>query len=412
MASLNRDCFCIAVEPAKMREVVETALGDHGLSVALADSHPHLFAALPVYLSQEHIGQVERVVAAVHEVVALAAFQSSVLRWAPEIARFDPHSPGGLLGLDFHLAASGPKLIEINTNPGGVLLNALLGQALRSCMPDVVRPPARAIEAEQCVLQVMLDEWRSQRGAEPLAFVAIVDEAPEAQYLYPEFLLFRQLFIRNGIHAAICDPRELTRDGGRLLLGGRAIDMVYNRLTDFPLAQPGHEAIRTAYLAGEVVVSPHPRAHALYADKRNLVLLGDRALLAQAGASHAAMEILPAAVPRTVVVNADNRDAMWDHRREWFFKPAAGFGSKASYRGDKLTRRVWGEIASGTYVAQETVAPSARHVGVDSAPLKTDIRCYAYQGHALLYAARRYRGQTTNFRTPGGGFAPVLTCAA
>jgi hypothetical protein len=27
----------------------------------------------------------------------------------------------------------------------------------------------------------------------------------------------------------------------------------------------------------------------------------------------------------------------------------------------------------------------------------------------LLCAARRYQGQTTNFRTPGGGFAPVLT---
>jgi hypothetical protein len=26
----------------------------------------------------------------------------------------------------------------------------------------------------------------------------------------------------------------------------------------------------------------------------------------------------------------------------------------------------------------------------------------------LLAAARLYRGQTTNFRTPGGGFAPVF----
>jgi len=41
--------------------------------------------------------------------------------------------------------------------------------------------------------------------------------------------------------------------------------------------------------------------------------------------------------------------------------------------------------------------------------LKIDIRCYAYAGRALLYAARAYHGQTTNFRTPGGGFAPVLT---
>jgi len=33
---------------------------------------------------------------------------------------------------------------------------------------------------------------------------------------------------------------------------------------------------------------------------------------------------------------------------------------------------------------------------------------YTYQGAALLTAARIYQGQTTNFRTPGGGFAPVF----
>jgi hypothetical protein len=40
--------------------------------------------------------------------------------------------------------------------------------------------------------------------------------------------------------------------------------------------------------------------------------------------------------------------------------------------------------------------------------LKVDLRNYAYQGRVLLRAARLYQGQTTNFRTPGGGFAPVF----
>jgi hypothetical protein len=40
--------------------------------------------------------------------------------------------------------------------------------------------------------------------------------------------------------------------------------------------------------------------------------------------------------------------------------------------------------------------------------LKVDVRLYTYRGELLLAAARLYRGQTTNFRTPGGGFAPVL----
>jgi len=38
---------------------------------------------------------------------------------------------------------------------------------------------------------------------------------------------------------------------------------------------------------------------------------------------------------------------------------------------------------------------------------KVDIRNYTYEGEVQLIAARLYQGQTTNFRTPGGGFAPV-----
>ena len=40
--------------------------------------------------------------------------------------------------------------------------------------------------------------------------------------------------------------------------------------------------------------------------------------------------------------------------------------------------------------------------------LKVDLRNYVYDGEVLLIAARLYQGQTTNFRTPGGGFAPVF----
>jgi hypothetical protein len=39
---------------------------------------------------------------------------------------------------------------------------------------------------------------------------------------------------------------------------------------------------------------------------------------------------------------------------------------------------------------------------------KTDVWLYTYGGRVLLTAARLYQGQTTNFRTPGGGFAPVV----
>lgn len=406
---LNRDCFCVAIEPDALREALAIAMAVHGVSAGLAESHAHLFAPLPVYLSEAHVEAIGRVVAVIETAVAQPMYRTAALAWAPDIAQFDPGSPGGLLGLDFHLSVDGPKLIEINTNPGGILLNALLGQAQRVCMPDRVRAILPAVQAEEDVVGILREEWRLQRGDAPLRTIAIVDEAPETQYLFPEFLLFVALLRRHGIDAIICDPRQLQRRDGRIEVSGQAVDLVYNRLTDFALAQPEHELLRSAYLAGEVALSPHPRAHALYADKRNLMLLGDEDFLVRSGCGADIAKVLSGAVPRTMLVTDGNRAGLWTSRRSYFFKPAAGFGSKASYRGDKLTRRVWEDIGAGVYVAQQIVPPGVRHVSASEAPLKADIRCYSYRGQPVLFAARLYQGQTTNFRTPGGGFAPVLT---
>jgi hypothetical protein len=400
-------CACAHVDRDALRTQVEAVLRAHDLPAALADTHPHLFSALPIFVAPAHLAAVADVTAVLERIVGRPVYRDAVLAWAPDAAHFDPGSPGGLLGLDFHLTADGPRLIEVNTNPGGVLINALVAEAQDCCLPEQhahhgTRP------VRQAVLDVLRAEWRAQRGDAPLRRMAIVDEAPARQYLYPEFLMFHQLLREHGHDAVICDPAALHHDAGALHVHGTPIDFVYNRLTDFALATPPSAALRSAYLAGDVAVSPHPRAHALHADKRALTLLGDPAFLRDAGLDEADIATLSAAVPETRIVTPDARDALWADRRHWFFKPAAGFGSRASYRGDKLTRRVWDEIAQGTYVAQRIVPPSERALPGDGGRLKVDLRCYAYRGRVLLFAARTYQGQTTNFRTPGGGFAPVL----
>jgi hypothetical protein len=354
------------------------------------------------------------VVTAVEDVVRTPSFQDAVMNRAPAVARFDPGPVGGLLSYDFHLAAPGPRLIEINTNPGGAFLNAVLGRFQRLCCADgegLDTAPVGVL-AERALLDTFTTEWRMQRADAPLRVVAIVDEAPAQQYLYPEFLLVAELLRRRGLNAIVCDPRELVVRGGRLYHGDAPIDLLYNRLTDFALANPEHAAIRAAYLAGTVVMTPHPRAHAMFADKRNLTVLSNRAFIEQSGVSPDAIDVLQQAVPRTEIVTPDNREQLWSRRRELFFKPATGFGSRAAYRGDKLTRRVWEQIALSPYVAQELVMPSQRRLGtsIDEA-LKVDVRVYAYAGEVKLVAARMYQGQTTNMRTPGGGFAAVLTRA-
>jgi len=111
-----------------------------------------------------------------------------------------------------------------------------------------------------------------------------------------------------------------------------------------------------------------------------------------------------------VLVTNDNSQVLWEARKKLFFKPAGGHGSKAVYRGDKLTKGMWAEIIRGGYVAQDFAAPSERMIKLDGTAerRKTDVRLYTYDGQILLTAARLYQGQTTNFRTPGGGFAPVF----
>jgi hypothetical protein len=128
------------------------------------------------------------------------------------------------------------------------------------------------------------------------------------------------------------------------------------------------------------------------------------------GGPEATQRPLLAGIPRTVAVEPGAGEAFWAGRKNWFFKPAAGFGSRAAYRGDKLTKRVFEEILQGGYIAQEIVPPSELTVAVADAAqvMKLDLRCYAYAGQVQLMAARLYQGQTTNFRTPGGGFAPVF----
>jgi hypothetical protein len=400
-AALNRDCPC-ASEP-----------GAADPYRTMAEGRPHLFSPSPVFITEGEREAMQAIVAAVEEAVATPGYRARALAQAPAIARVEQAALGAFMGYDFHLAPEGPRLIEINTNAGGGLVTGMLAASHAPCCAEVARmargaPPLAALETEY--VGMFLQEWRSQRAGVPLRSIAIVDDAPAAQYLYPEFVLFRDLFERHGIRAVIADAAELRFEQDLLIYGDQAIDLVYNRITDFALERPEHAALRKAYLSGAAVLTPHPRAHALYADKRNLALLRDAAASRAAGVSEASIAVLQAGVPATVSVTADNAAALWERRRRLFFKPAAGYGSKAAYRGDKLTRRVWSEVLAGRYVAQALVPPSERRVLVAGEPvtLKADLRAYAYAGRVQLIAARLYQGQTTNLRTPGGGFANVF----
>lgn len=458
---LNADCLAARLNQAALQQAVR-AQGDAWHSL-VTERCPHLFADVPLFITSAQLQQMHAVIAAVGRVVKLHGWEDAnpvipALRQAQDklacsqagiqsvenssaqrshagnassISPLDGRSSklatsgsfsrlrgndgpdnaqhsalGVFFGYDFHLNAQGAHLIEINTNAGGGFLNALL---LDSQL-DAALPGTAVAEKnlDRVFLDMFRNEWRLARGDAPLKNIAIVDEQPEGQYLYPEFLLAKDLFGSVGMVAHIVDPAALHARGDGLYLGTEKIDLVYNRLTDFSLQQ--HPALRQAYSSGQVVLTPHPYNYAQYADKRNLARLTDAQGLRALGADEADIATLHAGIPHTIVVRPDMEDTLWAERKSLFFKPNSGYGSKGAYRGEKLTKRVYAEILQGDYVAQKLAPPGERAVCVNDAEavsLKYDVRCYVYDGQVQLVAARLYQGQTTNFRTSGGGFALV-----
>jgi hypothetical protein len=435
---LNADCHAAGLNLTALQQALG-AQGDAWHSL-VTERCPHLFADMPLFISPAQLQQMHEVIAAVERVVkrpewedanpvipAQAGIQSvenssakrSHVGNASSMNSLDSrlrgndghnnaqHSALGVFyGYDFHLNKQGAHLIEINSNAGGAFFNALLIDSQRDA--GLPGKEAAVENLEQTFLAMFRNEWRLARGDAPLETIAIVDEHPEQQYLYPEFLLAKNLFERAGITAHIVDPAALqTRDDG-LYFGAEKIDLVYNRLTDFSLQH--HPALRQAHLQGRAVVTPAPAHYARYADKRNLARLTDAQGMRALGAEEADIATLQAGIPHTIVLRTDMEATLWAERKSLFFKPNSGYGSKGAYRGANLTRRVYAEILHSDYVAQKLAPPGERAVCVNDAgavSLKCDVRCYVYDGQIQLVAARLYQGQTTNLRTPGGGFAPV-----
>lgn len=411
---MNRSCDCVSTDAVALAGALGARMPE-GWGDALTASHPNLFAPLPVYVSQRDLAAMRDVVRAVERVVRLPAFAARVLSGADAITQHDSHARGVFLGFDFHLGEGMPKLIEVNTNAGGALLQLALAQAQRHCCEQVKEAFALPYDADQLethIVAMFREELGLTHPGRALAHVAIVDQEPAGQFLRPEFELFASLFNRHGVLASIADPAELTLEAGVLRVRGNAlpVDVVYLRSTDFRLASDSHATLRAALLEGACAISPPPRAHALYADKANLALLSSESVLRELGVADDDIQTLLACVPETRLVHAHEAASLWEQRKGWFFKPRDGFGSRAAYRGDKLTRRVFESIVEhdARYVAQRIVAPSERLVP-GAAHLKVDVRNFAYAGEVMMVAARLYQGQTTNLRTPGGGLAAVLS---
>ncbi len=342
--TLDRDLLC-----RKMEQVT----GDPAFCRAHVATREHLFSNVPVFLPRPALEQMQRVVRAIEATARLPAYRRKVLSWAPDIAQRDHGPVGAFMGYDFHLDGNGPRLIEINTNAGGGVLNLLLAEAQHACCKEMEALPPGAASSPRAdsLIAMFRSEWRRQRGDRPLRRIAIVDEAPETQYLYPEFVLLQKLLGTAGLSAVITAPESLSVVGGVLVHEGETVDLVYNRLVDFSFERPENAALRSAYDHGLAVVTPNPHNHALFADKRNLTILSDPLELREMGVTPSDGAAL-GFIPRTVMVTAENAAELWSRRKTLFFKPTVAMAARPSIAATSSP------VASGTTSAR--VAMSRR----------------------------------------------------
>ena len=185
---LNQSCFCIGTDVAAARAELAQALASSNQSVALADSHPHLFSDLSVFITNDQLAAMERVVRTIRAVTSTPGWRQQALLEAPPTAAIDPGFESAFTAYDFHLDTDGPRLIEINTNAGGALLCASAARNLQfreSAPIDCQQSPVILANVETVFVDMLVAPFRTKYPGRQLRRIAIVDDHPTQQYLYP-----------------------------------------------------------------------------------------------------------------------------------------------------------------------------------------------------------------------------------
>ncbi|MBF0262621.1 MAG: hypothetical protein HQL97_13100 [Magnetococcales bacterium] len=325
---------------------------------------------------------------------------------APETARFDPGHEAVMMGYDFHLTPDGPRLIEVNTNAGGLLM------AHETRHPDfAAREPSGTRNDRR--LKRLIDTFRAEMGlfsgdgGRVPRLMAILDDNPAAQFLYPEMVVAARLLEAAGLPCRIVDPGQLDFGADGVFLAGQRVELIYNRHCDFYLESPALAGLRSAWLNRQLCLTPNPRAYGLLADKRRMIGWSDPDHLSALGCSEADSARITALVPRTRLLGSLDPEMVWKERARWVFKPGfGGFGGRGVLIGEKISRARFATLDPSTTLVQRHIPPALIPVA-GASPLKTDVRLFMYRDQLLGVGVRAYRGQVTNFREPGNGFLLV-----
>ena len=409
-AQLNGDCLCRTLDTPRLAQALGLAPDAAALALPPWDQRPHAFSATPVFVSATQARAMTSIIHAIESVVRLPGYQEHALARTPVIARLDPGPRGVFLGYDFHLDPDGPRLIEINTNAGGALLVAALARAQRACCTEAepfLTSSGDTGQIENGIVEMFRTEWRRGRGAQTLTRIAIVDDAPTEQYLYPEFLLFRALFERHHRSRDRGCARTRRRDG--------ALGTTANGSTSSTTVDGFHPRARGTQRFAR---GPRSRRGNLDAAPARARVVRRQAqsdssfrpgLPARAGIAATTIETLTRRQCRGRSGGCRARRLAGGPAQRYFFKPARASAARPPTAATSSPSGVVGRFSrplrgAGDRAAERThVAGRWRTRSAQARPPE-----HVYYGAIQLVPARLYQGETTNFRTAGGGFAPVV----
>ena len=207
------------------------------------------------------------------------------------------------------------KLIEINTNAAFLALGTNLYESWQI--------QNNTGFSDQKLIEMFENE--SQLCQKPAQSPwLIMDEKPQDQRLFVEFMLYQSIFEQNKISAQITDI-----DNANLL---NKVQMIYNRYTDFYLQEPKSQLIKDLYQRGQIHLSPSPWEYFLIADKQRMLDWQNQNEF-----------LIPSSLLKIYDLASANKDEIWSIRKNLFFKPKASFGSKQVYKGASMSRRVFDE---------------------------------------------------------------------
>lgn len=320
--------------------------------------------------------------------------------WEERLALEDPGFPASspISRIDAFFTDDGEsfRLTEYNAEtPAGTAYGDALSDVFLALpvMREFLREwELRPLPTRHGVLHALLSSWQSFSGRREKPSIAILDwsDVPTRN----EFVLTADYLTEHGLECRIGDPRQCSYEGGRLLLDGQPVDLVYKRVLISELIEREgfeHALVRAVGECAVCMVNPfrckllHKKATlAVLSDERNVDLFtpSQRAAIGE----H---------VPWTRVVEErrtmhDGREVdllehVAEHRDRFVLKPNDEYGGTGIVLGwevdDAAWRRALESATAEPFIVQERITlprepypalvDGGLHVGeriVDTAP--------------------------------------------